>query len=245
MSAALAIVLVGAMLTRLNVPGLDSLMRYWPIALLFTAFAVGGFINAINIIDGLNGLASGSVVLIMLALGLLGYRYNDLLVVYMCGIGAATLLGFMVLNYPFGKIFLGDGGAYLTGFWVAECAVLLLARNPAISTWLVLVVCLFPAWETVFSILRRKFIDRTEADQPDQGHLHHLVMSRLVKAKWLPAGAPNWRVHGLSSPVMWFLVLLCQSGLWLFPNNEGLALVGGLAFLVAYHLLYASLKKNH
>jgi hypothetical protein len=70
-------------------------------------------------------------------------------------------------------------------------------------------------------------------------------MSRLVKAKWLPAGAPNWRVHGLSSPVMWFLVLLCQSGLWLFPNNEGLALVGGLAFLVAYHLLYASLKKNH
>jgi UDP-N-acetylmuramyl pentapeptide phosphotransferase/UDP-N-acetylglucosamine-1-phosphate transferase len=243
-AASLAIILVGAMLKRLNIPWFDGLMVYWPIALMFTAFAVGGFINAINIIDGLNGLASGSVVLIMLGLGILGYRYNDLLVAYMCGIGAATMLGFMVLNYPFGKIFLGDGGAYLTGFWVAECAVLLLARNPEVNTWLVLVICLYPVWETVFSVLRRKFVERTQADQPDQKHFHHMVMNHLVKGRWLQKNAPNWQVHGLSSPVMWGLVLLCQSGVWLFPKSQKMALVGGVFFLLAYHLLYRWLRSG-
>ena len=245
MSAALAIVLVGAMLHRLNVPWLDDLMRYWPVALMFTAFAVGGVINAVNIIDGLNGLASGSVVIIMLGLGVIGYRYNDLLVVYMCGIGAATLLGFMVLNYPFGRIFLGDGGAYLTGFWVAECAVLLLARNPGVSTWLVLVVCLFPVWETVYSMWRRKVIEKTKTDQPDQGHFHHVVMHQLVKGKLLKPGAANWQVHGLSSPIVWVFVFICQLGVWLFPDNETLALLGGVVFLVAYHALYATLGRKH
>lgn len=243
LAATLAIILVGSTLTRLNIPWVDPYMVYWPIALAFTAFAVGGFINAINIVDGLNGLASGSVVFILFGLGILGFRHNDLLVTYMCGIGAATLLGFMVLNYPLGKIFLGDGGAYLTGFWVAECAVMLLARNQDVNTWLVLVICLYPVWETVFSVWRRKFIERTHADQPDQKHLHHLVMNHLVKARWLANKAPNWQVHGLSSPVVWGLVLLCQTGVWFFPQNQKLALLGGVLFLVGYHLLYRWLSK--
>lgn len=245
LSAALAVILVRAMLRRLNIPFIDDYMiQFWPLALLFTAFAVGGVINAINIVDGLNGLASGSVVLILLGLGTMGYRYNDLLVVYMCAIGAFTMLGFMVLNYPFGKIFLGDGGAYLTGFWVAECAVMLLARNPGVNTWLVLVICLYPVWETVYSMWRRKVVEKTKTDQPDQGHFHHVVMHKLVKARWLPQGAPNWKVHGLSSPVMWVLVLLCQSGMWVFPNSQKLALLGGVVFLLAYHLIYSKLQSK-
>ena len=244
LSACLAVMLVGAMLRRLNIPFVDDYVgTYWPIALMFTTFAVGGVINAVNIIDGLNGLASGSVVLIMFGLGVMGYRYNDLLVVYMCAIGAATMLGFMLFNYPFGKIFLGDGGAYLTGFWVAECAVMLLARNPGVNTWLVLVICLYPVWETGYSMWRRKVIEKTKTDQPDQGHFHHIIMHKLVKAKWLSPAAPGWKVHGLSSPVMWVLVLLCQSGMWLFPQSQKLALLGGGAFLVVYHLLYAGLQK--
>jgi UDP-N-acetylmuramyl pentapeptide phosphotransferase/UDP-N-acetylglucosamine-1-phosphate transferase len=243
LSASLAGFLVGSLLSRLNVYGVDDLMVYWPIALLFTVFAVGGFINAVNIIDGLNGLASGSVVLILLGLGILGFRHNDLLVVYMCAIGAATMLGFMVWNYPFGKIFLGDGGAYLTGFWVAECAVLLLARNPSISTWLVLVICLLPVWETVFSMWRRKVIEKTKTDQPDQGHFHHIILRELVQKRLLPAGSPNWKTHGLSSLIIWGVVFVCQLGLWLLPGNEPVALFGGVAFLILYHTFFAVLKK--
>jgi len=171
-------------------------------------------------------------------LGVLGYRHNDLLVVYMCGIGATTLLGFMALNYPFGRLFLGDGGAYLVGFWVAECAVMLLARNPSITEWLVLVICLFPVWETVFSMWRRKFIEKTRTDQPDQGHMHHVVMHQLVKSKILSQTAPTWQVHGLSSLIIWLLVFLCQLGIWVFPNDERLALLGGAVFLLAYNGLY-------
>lgn len=245
MSAALAALLVGSILPEVEIPVFNVLMSFWPIALMFTAFAVGGFINAVNIIDGLNGLASGSMVIVMIGLGVLGYRQNDLLVVYMCGIGTATLLGFMALNYPFGRIFLGDGGAYLVGFWVAECAVMLLARNPDITEWLVLVICFFPVWETLYSMWRRKIIEKTRTDQPDQGHIHHVVMHQLVKAKLLSPGAPNWQVHGLSSLIVWFLVFLCQIGIWIFPGDEWLALVGGAAFLVAYHGIFLLLGQKH
>ncbi len=78
---------------------------------------------------------------------------GDSVVMKLCLSGMAAMLGFMLLNYPFGKIFLGDGGAYLAGFWLAECAVLLLVRNPEVSTWTVLLCCLYPVLETAYSML--------------------------------------------------------------------------------------------
>ncbi len=133
-SAALAVWLLGAQLTDVDVPGLDALMRLSIVGILFTVFAVGGVTHSVNIIGGLNGLAGGAVCIMLAGLASLSWIYGDAVVMKLCLWGIAGLVGFMLLNYPFGKIFLGDGGAYLAGFWLAECAVLLLVRNPEVST---------------------------------------------------------------------------------------------------------------
>lgn len=207
-SAALAYWMLGAKLTDLDTPGLNLLMQFSLVSFLFTCFAVGGLTNAINIIDGLNGLASGSVAIMLGGLATIAWMQGDMLVMKLCLWGIAATVGFLFLNYPFGRIFLGDGGAYLAGFWLAECAVLLLQRNPKVSTWAVLLVVIYPAWETVYSMLRRK-ARQVNSGAPDQTHLHHLLYKAASKIN-LGNSSKSWLAHGLVSVEIWLMVLACQ-----------------------------------
>lgn len=178
----LASVLVGATLDRLDVPGLDNLLQYWPLfAIVFTAFAVGGVANAMNIIDGYNGLASGYSIIALAALTWVASQVGDQVVLLASLTMLGAIAGFLVWNWPSGKIFLGDGGAYLLGFWLAELGVLLVVRNPGVSPWFPLVIMVYPIWETLFSMYRRKILQNYSAGQPDALHLHQLIHQRLVR----------------------------------------------------------------
>lgn len=239
-SAGLAVWAFGAQLNRLDTIGLDALMVYAPVAILFTCFAVGGVANAVNIIDGFNGLASGSVAIMLIGLGGLAYLAQDTAVMSLCFVGAAAMVGFMGMNYPFGKIFLGDGGAYLAGFWLAECAVLLLSRNPSISTWAVLLACIYPVFETLFSMWRKDIYRKTGMGKPDKVHFHMLVFRRLISQR-LGRHTPAWIRHGLTSALIWALVMLCEVMAFEFTRQEFASpmMVGGiLLFCVAYVWIY-------
>jgi UDP-N-acetylmuramyl pentapeptide phosphotransferase/UDP-N-acetylglucosamine-1-phosphate transferase len=235
-SAALAAWLLDATLIRLDTPVLDDLMTWAPIALLFTSFAVAGMTNAINIIDGLNGLASGAVGVMLAGLAAIAWQAGDVMVYKLCLWGIAAMAGFMLLNYPFGRIFLGDGGAYLAGFWLAECAVMLLHRNPAVSTWAVLLCVLYPTWETVYSIYRRQFKQRTSTGAPDSVHFHHLVF----KAINLQVGKrlPTWQRHGIASACIWVMTAACQIAAINAMNSSAAAMLFVLCFVALYVFAY-------
>ncbi|HEY6722286.1 MAG TPA: glycosyltransferase, partial [Burkholderiales bacterium] len=158
LAAAFGVWLLGAVIPRLDVPGFDPLLKWMPFAIAFSIFAVGGVVNAINIIDGYNGLASGHAVIVLAAMAYVSARVGDgfLLTSALAMIGA--LLGFLFWNYPKGKIFLGDGGAYLLGFWLAELSVLIVARHPEVSPWFPMLLLVYPIFETLFSMYRRKVV---------------------------------------------------------------------------------------
>jgi UDP-N-acetylmuramyl pentapeptide phosphotransferase/UDP-N-acetylglucosamine-1-phosphate transferase len=242
-SAGLAVWFFDAQLTRLDTIGLDTLMVYAPVAVIFTCFAVGGVANAVNIIDGFNGLASGSVAIMLAGLGGVAYLAQDTAVMNLCFVGAAAILGFMGMNFPFGKIFLGDGGAYLAGFWLAECAVLLLSRNPSISTWAVLLACIYPVFETVFSMWRKDIYRKTGMGKPDKVHFHMLVYRRMVN-QHLGTKTAAWIRHGATSIIIWAMVLACQiMCIELTRRNQpSPAMVLALTiFCLAYVLIYRHL----
>ena len=127
-SALLACLLLEAVLP---IPGNSA---YWVgfLCWIFTCFCVAGVTHAFNIIDGLNGLASGVAVIVLAGLGWIAHGLGDLLLLQLSVGTIAAILGFMLVNFPFGRIFLGDGGAYLIGFLVAECSILLLVRHPEV-----------------------------------------------------------------------------------------------------------------
>jgi UDP-N-acetylmuramyl pentapeptide phosphotransferase/UDP-N-acetylglucosamine-1-phosphate transferase len=180
LSAVIASATLGATLTELDLWGIDTLLALTPLAVVFTAVAVSGGSNAINIIDGFNGLSGSTVVIMGTGLTALALQHGDMFVAALGALCIGATLGFLALNYPLGKLFLGDGGAYFLGFWLSEMAVLLLVRNPPVNAWQVLAICAYPIIEVLFSIYRRRVIQNVSPGTPDALHLHTLVFRRLV-----------------------------------------------------------------
>ncbi|RYF67005.1 MAG: glycosyl transferase, partial [Comamonadaceae bacterium] len=109
-SGGLAVWMTGVAINRLDLPLADAILTAWPIALLFTAFAVGGIANAINIIDGFHGLASGTLIISLMGLAAVALNVGDLPLAAVAVTVAAAVAGFWLVNFPWGKLFLGDGG---------------------------------------------------------------------------------------------------------------------------------------
>ena len=178
------------------------------IALCFTAFAVAGIANAINLIDGFHGLAAGTLLIILAGLGGVAALAGDAQMLGMIAVSAGVIAAFLLFNFPLGRIFLGDGGAYLAGLVVAGFAVALPVRNQEISPLIGLVALAYPVTETLTSIGRRRANGR-RASEADGGHLHSLVHARVARPLASAAGSAElanpltsvliWPLAGLSS----------------------------------------------
>lgn len=169
-------------LSRVDIWGVDWLLKFTVVSVVFTAFAVGGIANSINIIDGFNGLASTMSTLAFVGFGMIAWQVGDHALAGASLILAACVWGFFWVNWPFGKIFLGDGGSYFIGFALAWVAVLLIERNPSVSAFAALVVCSHPLIEVLFSIYRRHY-KKMHPGHPDRLHFHSLVKQRYVR-RW-------------------------------------------------------------
>jgi UDP-N-acetylmuramyl pentapeptide phosphotransferase/UDP-N-acetylglucosamine-1-phosphate transferase len=225
-------------LTRVGIGGVDWLLTITPVSVLFTAFAVGGVANAVNIIDGLNGLAASTVLVCLSGLGVLAFLNGDAEMAKVCFIFGGATFGFLLVNYPSGKIFLGDGGAYLLGFLLGWIAVMVAVRNPGMSPWAPLLACGYPILEVLFSMARRTA--RTlKLGHPDRLHLHSLVWSRVAR-KWL-SSASSLRQNSSVMPMMLAYAFI-PVALSIFYRKSTLGLILAFVFCaLIYAFLYARL----
>ena len=152
-----------------------------------------------------------------------------------------AIAGFLVWNYPRGKVFLGDAGAYFLGFMYAELSIQLVARNPGISAWFVIALAAYPIVETLYSIYRRKLVLRTESMQPDAGHLHSLIFHRLVmRAHSAHAKESVRRANARVAPRVWLHGAVCLAAA-LVLHAYTVALIGfTILYAVAYIVSYRS-----
>jgi len=234
-SGVLGWMLIGASITRVGIPGLDTLLSIVPIAVVFTAFAVGGVANAVNIIDGFNGLASGAVTISLGALGVIALQCGDQELATICFMVCAVTLGFFAVNFPFGKLFLGDGGAYLLGFLLAWLAVMLAYRNPAVSVWAPLLAAAYPIFETVFTIMRRVW-KRQSPGLPDSFHLHSLIKVGIVLRRF-PTLRADLR-NALVSPFCWLIAAVPAALAVIFATHTEALLWSCLGSFSVYLVFY-------
>jgi UDP-N-acetylmuramyl pentapeptide phosphotransferase/UDP-N-acetylglucosamine-1-phosphate transferase len=227
----------GVWLTRVNVVGLDAVLATLvPLAIVFTAFAVAGAANAFNIVDGFNGLASGTAVICLCALAAIAAGVGDTAVMQGCLLLAAVVAGFLVVNFPLGKIFFGDGGAYTVGFLIAWFAILLPMRNSDVSVWATLLACAYPILETGFSIVRRSR-RRTSPGDADRLHLHSLVRRRVI-APLMP-NASSLARNSATGALMWLAALLPAVLATYEPGNTALLVAFFVGCAFAYSAVYA------
>jgi len=139
------------------------------------------------------------------------------------------------VNFPFGKIFMGDGGAYLLGFMLAWVAVMLPMRNPIVSVWAPLLVCGYPVMETVFSMGRR-FLNNNKAGHPDSAHLHSLIKVNVVnrRVSHLPQPIRN----SLVAPLCWVFTGISAMIAVLIYSHTAFLLVSWLGCFLLYSSLY-------
>jgi UDP-N-acetylmuramyl pentapeptide phosphotransferase/UDP-N-acetylglucosamine-1-phosphate transferase len=238
-SAALAFYLLDIAIRVTAIPGLDWVVSFGLGALLLTMFTVSGIAHAINIIDGLNGLAAMCVTIMLAAVAYVAFTVGDALVGTLALAGIGAVLGFFLWNFPAGLIFLGDGGSYFLGFWLAEVAILLLVRNPEVSPIFPLLVCIYPAFETVFSIYRRYWLRSAPASMPDGIHLHSLLYRRMMRwAVGKASARALTRRNSMTSPFLWVLCTASVIPAVLFWNNTAAIAMFLALFALSYLLLY-------
>jgi UDP-N-acetylmuramyl pentapeptide phosphotransferase/UDP-N-acetylglucosamine-1-phosphate transferase len=235
--------LTGVCLNRVDIYGIDWLMTLTPVAVVFTAFAVGGVANAINIIDGFHGLASGTTMIALVALGAISAEADDAQLAMACFLVAASIAGFWLVNYPWGKLFMGDGGAYFSGFALAWFAVLLPVRNPHVSVWAGLLVCAYPVIEVIYSVIRRAMRNQSPG-APDSGHLHSLIKVKLIRPRLASHGADRSVRNAAVSPIVWtFSAIPAITATAMFDRPALLAFAIAICALL-YHICYRYLSRR-
>lgn len=173
-------------ITGLNIPALDLLLSVIPFAIAFTLFSSVGIVNAFNLIDGLDGLASFAGLICLLGLSGVALRVGHPDIVESALTLGGAILGFLVLNFPKGRIFLGDGGAYLLGFVLAWLAIDMMSQELKVSPWAVLLIFFWPVADTLWAMWRRAFRKAT-VSHADRMHFHHVVM-RFLEIRFLGRG---------------------------------------------------------
>jgi UDP-N-acetylmuramyl pentapeptide phosphotransferase/UDP-N-acetylglucosamine-1-phosphate transferase len=240
LSAVIAYYVMGAAIHSTDIPGVDWVVSSAAGSLAVTVLAVAGIANAINIIDGLNGLASMCVALMLGALAYVAFQVGDAQIGWLAVAGIGAVMGLFLWNFPRGLIFLGDGGAYFLGFYVSELSILLLARNPLeVSPFFPLLVCIYPVFETLFSIYRRWFLRSVPPSVPDGIHLHSLIYRRVMR--WAVGGKSARelvRRNSMSSPYLWLLCMFSIAPAVIFWNNTPVLAVCLVVFVVSYLGLY-------
>ena len=137
-----------------------------------------GVTNAINLIDGLDGLSSGICTIVTVTVGLLGFFMGRRDVCILALVLSGSILGFLPYNFHPASVFVGDCGAQFMGFTIAALSLLGFKTTALITLGLPILVLFIPISDTLIAIIRRK-LKGQKIMEADKGHLHHILMFKM------------------------------------------------------------------
>lgn len=240
-SASSIIYFSGAFITRLDLPIVDLLLSIHIVGILFTIFAITGLTNAYNIIDGFHGLSSMVGFITLIAISYIGFVVSDPTIIFLSLVMASAIIGFFLWNYPRGLIFLGDGGAYLIGFWIAVLSVILVYKHKEISPWFAFLINGYPIVETLFTIYRRKIHQGKSPGQPDGIHFHTLIYRRVLINRHQDENFLS--ANARTAPYVWVLSMICVVPAILWWQSTIILMAAAGLFLILYIWLYSRIVK--
>jgi UDP-GlcNAc:undecaprenyl-phosphate/decaprenyl-phosphate GlcNAc-1-phosphate transferase len=235
---------LGVTVPRLGLTAIDTIWAHAPwLGWALAVGAIAGLPHAMNLIDGYNGLMGMVCLLILAALGYVGFQVQDREFMLLVGIAAGAVGGFLLFNYPRGLIFAGDGGAYLMGAMIAVLTVVLVQRHPLVSPWFALLVVAYPVCETGFSIYR-KLVRGQSPGMADALHMHQLIYRRVVvRVMGRNSAKDLLRGNSATSPYLWAMALLTVFPAMILFSHTWALIVCLVVFVFGYVWLYRSLAR--
>jgi len=220
----------------LGFDAVDYLLSNSIISLLFTVLIVGGAINAINIIDGFNGLMPGYSIIVLIAIAYVANILGDTLVIQLSLLLILSILGTFIFNFPFGYIFIGDGGAFFIGFMLTMIGLMLGIRNEEVSHWFILLLFIYPLYETAFSVYRKKIVRNSPLSHPDKFHLHMMIYKRLIRGKIFKNNKTIQ--NSMTSPLLWVLSFVGIIPAVIWNDNQKMLIIWAFIFMIIYTIIY-------
>ena len=159
----------------LRLAPLNAFLDYYPIAIGFNLFCILILLNGTNLIDGVNNSVVGYFLSVSLILLVLSIKYNLNLNTDFISTIMVILSAIYIFNF-FGKLYLGDGGSYLISFIFSFILIKFYIDNPSVSPYFVMCLLWYPAFENLFSIIRKK-INQISFETPDKKHFHHFLFN--------------------------------------------------------------------
>lgn len=173
--AALSLTVVGVRIDMLNFAGLFTLHFGW-LSFPITIFWIVAITNAVNIIDGLDGLAAGISAVACAVIAVFAFDSGRPLMAVLMLALLGSLTGFLFFNFNPARIFMGDSGSMFLGFTLASASVMCAIKSGTIVALALPALALgLPIFDTIFSMLRR-YLGRRGIMSPDRGHLHHMLL---------------------------------------------------------------------
>lgn len=213
---------------------IDYLLSYDVLALIFILVAMSAMINGFNIIDGFNGLTLTFSLVLMISLISSGVYSGDLeWITYFVAIFFAVL-GVYIFNFPFGKIFLGDAGAYLLGILIPSGLIIYTLDND-LSPWYAMIHLIYPTTEVIFSFFRKIIIQKKSPLHPDGLHFHMLIYKRLTKKLGIKNMLSRHAIVTLIITLINIPNVVIASA---FGDNSMALLLGCLNFILFYLTIY-------
>lgn len=211
--AAIIVVYSGIRIENLNLPFFNEIGLNYVASIILTLGWIIGITNAINLIDGLDGLSSGIGVISCLSLLIIfSLNYSPLIAILLVTALAGALIGFLPFNFNPAKTFIGDTGSNFLGFSLAVISILGIAKTyTAIVIIAPLIVLALPVLDTLWAIIRRIATGKSlkAVVMPDKGHLHHRLMAKGYSQKQAVL-----ILYAVSATLGMFAVILLDSGIW-------------------------------
>ena len=207
--------------------------------IIFFTLAMTTVINGQNIIDGTNGLSALTSMTIFASLWYTGFIIEDDNLMTISLSVVLLLISFLLFNYPFGKIFLGDMGSYFLGLLAAYLTIQTFANNPELPSWSAVIILFYPTLEVVFSYFR-KLVFSQSPFLPDNLHLHLKIYYLLSKDN------PERRLYNaLVAP---FLSIIWLNPLTLLPLSFSLphlSMIVLITLIIIYLFFYLAIPSPH
>lgn len=173
--AAFVVVIAGnVQLSFINLP-FGGELHFGILSIPLSILWIVGITNAINLIDGLDGLAAGVSTIVLVTISGMAFIMGNIYVFSVGIILIGAILGFLVFNFHPAKIFMGDTGALFLGFVIAVISLLGFKNVTVISFIVPVIVLGVPISDTLFAIVRR-LVKQVPLSQPDKYHLHHCLL---------------------------------------------------------------------
>lgn len=167
---------------KIEIPILKELFEYELFVLCFFSLSITGLLTGSNFIDGLNGLASFTIIGQAVSFFLIARYLEDIYLTNISIIIISIMLIFLIFNFPFGYIFLGDSGIYVLALLSALININIFYFHDHLPSWLAVVIVIYPVTECIFSMLR-KILFQQSPFKPDNRHLHILIYRFISNKK--------------------------------------------------------------